>query len=41
MIPKQVFEGIEDLFNGAVRLFAVLLFIILGLVGLVIYLLVR
>lgn len=41
MIPQSVFDSIGDAFGGLIRTIAVMFFIILALIGLVIYLLVR
>jgi hypothetical protein len=41
MIPKQVFDAVGDGFKGLIRAVFVMFFIILVLIGLVIYLLVR
>jgi hypothetical protein len=41
MIPKVVFDSIGDAFGGLIRAIVIMFFIILALIGLVIYLLVR
>jgi hypothetical protein len=41
MIPDAIFKSIGDAFGGLIRTIVIMFFIILALIGLVIYLLVR